>query len=59
MCLNERQNNSTVRMRGEYGTKLDDFKYMGSTVHSNGNRGGDVKKIVYRQDGMVGEGWKE
>ena len=25
---------------------MDDFKYMDSTVNSNGNRGGDVKNIV-------------
>ena len=34
MCVNEMQDNGTVRMQEEV-AKLDDFKYLGSTVQSN------------------------
>ena len=48
MCVNERQDNSssTVKMQGEEVTKVDDFKYLGSTVQSNGECGREVKKRV-------------
>ena len=36
MCVNERQVNGTVKMQREEVAKVDDFKYLGSTVHSNG-----------------------
>ena len=37
MCVNERQDNGsgTANMQGEEVAKVDDFKYMGSTVQSN------------------------
>ena len=38
---------------------MEDFKYLGSTVQSNGECGREVKKIVYRQDGMGGEECQE
>ena len=46
MCVNERQVNGTVKMQGEKVAKVEDFKYLGSTVQSNGECGRDVKKRV-------------
>ena len=48
MCVNERQDtgSGTVKMQGEEVTKVDDFKYLGSTVQSNGECGKEVKKRV-------------
>ena len=48
MCVNERQDtgSGTVKMQGEEVTKVDDFKYLGSTVQSNGECGREVKKRV-------------
>ena len=47
MCVNERQDtgSGTVKMQEEV-AKVDDFKYLGSTVQSNGECGGEVKKRV-------------
>ena len=44
MCVNERQVNGTVKMQGEEVAKVEDFKYLGSTVQSNGVCGREVKK---------------
>ena len=46
MCVNERQVNGTVVMQGEEVAKVEDFKYLGSTVQSNGECGREVKKRV-------------
>ena len=46
MCVNERQVKGTVKMRGEEVAKVEDFKYLGSTVQSNGECGREVKKRV-------------
>ena len=48
MCVNERQDNGsgTVTMQGEEVAKVEDFKYLGSTVQSNGECGREVKKRV-------------
>ena len=48
MCVNERQNTGcgTVNMQGGEVTKVDDFKYLDSTVQSNGECGREVKKRV-------------
>ena len=48
MCVNERQDNSsgTVKMQGEEVAKVEDLKYLGSTVQSNGECGREVKKRV-------------
>ena len=48
MCVNERQGNGsgTVKMRGEEVANVGDFKYLGSTVQSNGECGIEVKKSV-------------
>ena len=46
MCVNERQVKGTVKMQGEEVAKVEDFKYLGSTVQSNGECGREVKKRV-------------
>ena len=46
MCVNERQVNGTMKMQGEEVAKVEDFKYLGSTVQSNGECGREVKKRV-------------
>ena len=48
MCVNARQDNGsgTVKMQGEEVAKVEDFKYLGSTVQSNGECGREVKKRV-------------
>ena len=45
MCANERQVNRPVNMQEEV-AKVEDFKYLGSTVQSNGECGREVKKRV-------------
>ena len=45
MCVNERQDNGTVRIQEV--AKVDDLKYLGSTVQSNGECGRECT-----QDGM-------
>ena len=44
MCVNERQDNGTVKMQEV--AKVEDFKYLGSTIQSNGECGREVKKRV-------------
>ncbi|KAK3512100.1 hypothetical protein QTP70_030345 [Hemibagrus guttatus] len=39
MCVNEREGSGTVRLQGEEVKKVQEFKYLGSTVHSNGECG--------------------
>ena len=46
LCVNERQVNGTVKMQGEEVAKVEDFKYQGATVQSNGECGREVKKRV-------------
>ena len=48
MCANERQDNGsgTVKMQGEEVAKVEDFKYLDSTVQSNEECGREVKKRV-------------
>ena len=36
MCVNERQAKGTVKMQGEEFAKVEDFKYLCSTVQSDG-----------------------
>ena len=62
MCVNERQVNGTVKMQGEEVAKVEDFKYLGSTVQSNGECGREVKKRVQagwngwrRMSGVIGD----
>ena len=54
MCVNERQVNGRVKMQGEEVVKVDDFKYLGSTVQSYGECGREVKKRVQ----AVWNGWR-
>ncbi|KAK3525841.1 hypothetical protein QTP70_010897 [Hemibagrus guttatus] len=44
MCVNEREGSGTVRLQGEEVKKVQEFKYLGSTVQSNGESGKEVKK---------------
>ncbi|KAK3507945.1 hypothetical protein QTP70_005051 [Hemibagrus guttatus] len=39
MCVNEREGSGTVRLQGEEVKKVQEFKYLGSTVQSNGEYG--------------------
>ena len=43
--MNERQVNGTVKMKEEV-AKVEDFKYLDTTVHSIGECGREVKKGV-------------
>ncbi|KAK3528988.1 hypothetical protein QTP70_014117 [Hemibagrus guttatus] len=45
MCVNEREGSGTVRLQGEE-VKVQEFKYLGSTVQSNGECAKEVKKRV-------------
>ncbi|KAK3511359.1 hypothetical protein QTP70_005292 [Hemibagrus guttatus] len=55
MCVKEREGNGTVRLQGEELKKVQEFKYLGSTVQSNGECGKEVKKRV--QAGW--NGWRK
>ncbi|MCJ8736340.1 hypothetical protein PDJAM_G00258720 [Pangasius djambal] len=55
MCVNEREGSGTVRLQGEEVKKVQEFKYLGSTVQSNGECGKEVKKQV--QAGW--NGWRK
>ncbi|KAK3552479.1 hypothetical protein QTP86_012164 [Hemibagrus guttatus] len=46
MCVNEREGSGTVRLQGEEMKKVQEFKYLVSTVQSNGECGKEVKKRV-------------
>ncbi|KAK3524445.1 hypothetical protein QTP70_029322 [Hemibagrus guttatus] len=46
MCVNKREGSVTVRLQGEEVKKVQEFKYLGSTVQSNGECAKDVKKRV-------------
>ncbi|KAK3548848.1 hypothetical protein QTP70_021035, partial [Hemibagrus guttatus] len=55
MCVNEREGSGTVRLQGKEVKKVQEFKYLGSTVQSNGECGKEVKKQV--QAGW--NGWRK
>ncbi|KAK3556427.1 hypothetical protein QTP70_008339 [Hemibagrus guttatus] len=55
MCVNEREGSGTVRLQGEEVKKVQEFKYLRSTVQSNGECGKEVKKRV--QAGW--NGWRK
>ncbi|KAK3506978.1 hypothetical protein QTP70_033857, partial [Hemibagrus guttatus] len=55
MCVNERDGSGTVRLQGEEVKKVQEFKYLGSTVQSNGECGKELKKRV--QAGW--NGWRK
>ncbi|KAK3536339.1 hypothetical protein QTP86_006369 [Hemibagrus guttatus] len=42
MCVNEREGSGTVRLQGEEVKKVQEFKYLESTVQSNGECGKEV-----------------
>ncbi|KAK3508871.1 hypothetical protein QTP70_011009 [Hemibagrus guttatus] len=43
MCVNEREGSGTVRLQGEEVKKVQEFKYLGSTVQSNGECGKELR----------------
>ncbi|KAK3537061.1 hypothetical protein QTP70_000280 [Hemibagrus guttatus] len=55
MCVNGREGSGTVRLQGEEVKKVQEFKYLGSTVQSNGECGKEAKKRV--QAGW--NGWRK
>ncbi|KAK3513060.1 hypothetical protein QTP70_000945 [Hemibagrus guttatus] len=55
MSVNEREGSGTVRLQGEEVKKVQEFKYLGSTVQSNGECGKEVNKRV--QAGW--NGWRK
>ncbi|KAK3546878.1 hypothetical protein QTP86_003798 [Hemibagrus guttatus] len=55
MCVNEREGSRTVRLQGEEVKKVQEFKYLGSTVQSNGECRKEIKKRV--QAGW--NGWRK
>ncbi|KAK3555075.1 hypothetical protein QTP86_007970 [Hemibagrus guttatus] len=57
MCVNEREGSGTVRLQSEEVKKVQEFKYLRSTVQSNGGCGKEVKKRG--QVGMGGERCRE
>ncbi|KAK3556960.1 hypothetical protein QTP70_022299, partial [Hemibagrus guttatus] len=44
MCVNERERSGTVRLQGEEVKKVQEFKYLGSTVQSNGECGKEFEE---------------
>ncbi|KAK3565629.1 hypothetical protein QTP86_012957 [Hemibagrus guttatus] len=42
MCVNEREGSGTVSLQGEEVKKVQEFKYLGSTVQSNGECGKEI-----------------
>ncbi|KAK3551898.1 hypothetical protein QTP70_031558 [Hemibagrus guttatus] len=46
MCVNEREGSGTVRLQGEEVKKVQEFKYLGSTVQSNGECGKELKVVA-------------
>ncbi|KAK3569667.1 hypothetical protein QTP86_002636 [Hemibagrus guttatus] len=55
MCVNEREGSGTVRLQGEEVKKVQEFKYLGSTVQSNGEYGKEVKK----REQAAWNGWRK
>ncbi|KAK3549335.1 hypothetical protein QTP70_034565 [Hemibagrus guttatus] len=46
MCVNEKEGSGTVRLQGEEVKKVQEFKYLGSTVQTNGECGKELKKMT-------------
>ena len=46
ICVNERQDNGSSTVKMQEVAKVENFKYLGSTVQSNGECGREVKKRV-------------
>ncbi|KAK3509706.1 hypothetical protein QTP70_008455 [Hemibagrus guttatus] len=51
MCVNEREGSGTVRLQGEEVKKVQEFKYLGSTVQSNGECGKESDHSPLNIDG--------
>ncbi|KAK3516533.1 hypothetical protein QTP70_021738 [Hemibagrus guttatus] len=52
MCVNEREGSGTVRLQGEEVKKVQEFKYLGSTVQSNGEYEKEVTGTEMHCDDM-------
>ena len=46
MCVNERGNGNRIQMQGEEVSKVEEFKYLGTTVQGNGECDREVKKRI-------------
>ncbi|KAK3562383.1 hypothetical protein QTP86_033522 [Hemibagrus guttatus] len=46
MCVNEMEGSGTVRLQGEEVKKVQEFKYLGSTVQSNGECGKETQESL-------------
>ncbi|MCJ8740989.1 hypothetical protein PDJAM_G00065450 [Pangasius djambal] len=55
MCVNEREGSGTVRLQGEEVKKVQEFKYLGSTVQSNGECGKESLNVlsVVKRNGNI------
>ncbi|KAK3534869.1 hypothetical protein QTP86_032387, partial [Hemibagrus guttatus] len=53
MCVNEREGSGTVRLLGEDVKKVQVFKYLGSTVQSNGKCGKEAFEDIYIEQKKV------
>ncbi|KAK3524342.1 hypothetical protein QTP70_028051 [Hemibagrus guttatus] len=58
MCVNEREGSGTVRLQGEEVKKVQEFKYLGSTVQSNGECGKEVAAKVLA-GAKARKGWRQ
>ncbi|KAK3550196.1 hypothetical protein QTP86_021223 [Hemibagrus guttatus] len=47
MCVNEREGSGAVRLQGEEVKKVQEFKYLGSTVQSNGECGKELSPFPF------------
>ena len=55
MCVNENGDSDTVQLQGAEMVKVEEFKYLGSAVQSNGDCGSECRKRV--QAGW--SGWRK
>ncbi|KAK3517487.1 hypothetical protein QTP70_012536 [Hemibagrus guttatus] len=56
MCVNEREGSGTVRLQGEEVKKVLEFKYLGSTVQSNGECGKEENISENQGEGVQDSG---
>ncbi|KAK3551703.1 hypothetical protein QTP70_022569 [Hemibagrus guttatus] len=56
MCVNEREGSGTVRLQGEEVKKVQEFKYLGSTVQSNGQCGKEENISENQGEGVQDSG---
>ena len=50
MCVDERETGVRVRLQGAEVVKVQEFKYLGTTVQSSGDCGREVKNRVGRME---------